>query len=100
MPWPTSSPTASTASTMQSPPLELVLDVGHITARNLLRCTGEADEDTISEITRGIVDRLGPAGPLLFTGVLYVGAEVFRRHILKDRTLLVATIRTLDALRR
>ena len=89
---------------MQSPPLELVLDVGHITARNLLRCTGEADEDTISEIVRGIVDRAGVLGPLAFTVGLYAGAECFRRHILRDRHALVPvvglSIRALDALHR
>lgn len=68
---------------MQSPPIELVLDVVHLGARNLIRDVGEADEDTISEITRGLVRRL-PHGELIFTVVLFAGAELFRRHILKE----------------
>ena len=89
---------------MHSPPLELVLDVGHITARNLLRCTGEADEDTISEIVRSLVDRLGPLGPAAFTVGLYAAAEGFRRHILRDRhvlaPLVAVSIRSLDRMHR
>lgn len=85
---------------MQSPPLELVLDVAHLASRNLLRCTGEADDDTISEITRGLVDRLGDAGPLIFTAALYAGAETFRRHILRQRSVIDSGVRLLDRLHR
>lgn len=67
---------------MQSPPLELVLDVLHLGTRNLIRNQGDADHDTISEITRAAVVRLGKHGPLIFTVLLYAAAEGFRRHIL------------------
>lgn len=83
---------------MQSPPLELVLDVCHIGARNLLRAQGEADADTISEITRGLVDRLGDLGPLAFTVAVFGVAECFRRHILRGRSALDSAIRLLDGL--
>lgn len=67
---------------MQSPPLELVLDVVHLGTRNLVRARGDADEDTISEITRGVVVRLGRWGPPLLTVSLYGICEIYRRHIL------------------
>lgn len=66
---------------MNSPPLELVLDVAHIGARNLLRNHGTADGDTISEITRGIVERLGPAGPPLLAVALAAASTGFFVHI-------------------
>lgn len=65
---------------MQSPPLELVLDVVHLGTRNLVRARGEADEDTISEITRGVVYRL-PHGEALLAVALAVGGVGFWRHI-------------------
>ena len=80
---------------MQSPPLELVLDVLHIGSRNLIRNLGDPDQDTISEITRGVVDRLGDVGPLAFTVALFAGAEGFRRHILRDRSAIDSAIRVL-----
>lgn len=85
---------------MQSPSLELVLDVAHIASRNLLRARGEADQDTISEVCRGVVDRLGDAGPLVLTAALYGGVEAFRRHILRDRSAVDSAIRLLDGLHR
>ena len=83
---------------MQSPPLELVLDLAHMAARNLLRAQGEADFDTISEVTRDAVDRLGDAGPLIFTAALFAGAECFRRHILRQRSAIDSAVRLLDSL--
>lgn len=71
---------------MQSPPLELVLDVAHLATRNLIRDAGDPDNDTISEITRALVLR-SPFGPLLFTAGIYAAAEGFRRHILKGRSI-------------
>lgn len=71
---------------MQSPPLELVLDVVHLGTRNLLRNVGDPDDDTASEIIRARVLRYR-WGPLLFTAGIYAGAEGFRRHILKGRSL-------------
>lgn len=71
---------------MQSPPIELVLDVAHLATRNLLRDVGDPDNDTISEITRGLV-LSSPFGPLLFTVGIYAAAEGFRRHILKGRSI-------------
>lgn len=61
---------------MQSPPLELVLDVVHLGARNVIRNAGDADDDTISEITRGVVRRTR-GGPLL----LALGLAGFWWHI-------------------
>lgn len=69
---------------MQSPPLELVLDVVHLGARNLIRDVGEADDDTISEITRGVVRRL-PHGELILAGALVVSGIGFWRHICRPR---------------
>lgn len=69
---------------MQSPEVELVLDVLHIGSRNLIRHRGEPDGDTISEITRRLVYRYR-WGPALFSVGVYLTAEGFRRHILSSR---------------
>lgn len=66
---------------MQSPPLELVLDVAHLATRNLLRNTGDADGDTISEIIRARVYSR-PWGPAAFLLAL----ALFAKHILKPPT--------------
>lgn len=67
---------------MQSPPLELVIDVAHRAALNLLRARGEADADTISEVTRAVVERI-PHGPeLLAVGLAGLSAG-FWWHIVK-----------------
>lgn len=44
---------------------------------------GEADGDTLSECTRDFVRR-HPLGDAAFTVSLFGGAEVLRRHILKQ----------------
>lgn len=70
---------------MQSPPLELVLDVMHLGTRNLIRNHGDADGDTISEITRSFVHRYR-WGPLIFSVAVFAAAEGFRQHILNQRS--------------
>lgn len=65
---------------MQSPPLELVLDVMHLGARNLVRNAGDPDDDTISEIIRGVTNRL-PYPDLSTAVILAVSAAGFWHHI-------------------
>lgn len=65
---------------MQSPPVELVLDLTHLAARNLLRAGGPADGDTISEITRSVVRRT-PHGDAVLAVALAVAAAGFWWHI-------------------
>ncbi len=69
---------------MQSPPFELVLDVLHLGTRNLLRNVGDPDDDTISEITRGMV-LAHRAGPALFALGLLAGGVGFWFHICQPR---------------
>lgn len=69
---------------MQSPPAELVLDITHLAARNLLRNTGPADGDTISEITRWVKDQI-PHGDVVLAGALAAAAVGFWRHICRPR---------------
>jgi hypothetical protein len=65
---------------VQSPPLELILDVSHLAARNLLHAGGPADGDTVSEITRALVARTPHGKTLLALGL--AGASVaFWWHI-------------------
>lgn len=70
---------------MQSPPVEWVAGIGYLAFIDYIRSRGEADGDTLSECTRAIV-RAHPLGPALFTGALFAGAELLRRHILKEST--------------
>jgi hypothetical protein len=67
---------------MQSPPVEWVLGIGYLGLLDYIRSRGEADGDTLSEVTRDLVRR-HPAGDIAFTVVLYGGVELLRRHILK-----------------
>lgn len=69
---------------MQSPPVEWVLGIGYLATLDYLRSRGEADGDTLSEVTRSFVRR-HPAGDAVFTIALFGGAEVLRRHILKEK---------------
>lgn len=68
---------------MQSPPVEWTLGIGYLAALDAIRAHGEADNDTLSEVVRGIV-RAHPRGPLLFTATLALGAAALHRHILKE----------------
>ncbi|RNL66225.1 hypothetical protein EFK50_00955 [Nocardioides marmoriginsengisoli] len=70
---------------MQSPPLELVLDVVHLGARNLLRNRGDADGDTISEITRSVKDQI-PYGDQVLAVALAALAAGYWVHICRPRT--------------
>lgn len=65
---------------MQSPPLELVLDVLHIGTRNLVRNVGPADGDTISETVRWAKDQI-PHGDLALAGALAAASVGFWFHI-------------------
>lgn len=69
---------------MQSPPLELVLDVVHLASRNLYRNVGEADGDTISEIIRAAKDRI-PYGDHVLAAILAGSAYGFWRHICRPK---------------
>ena len=67
---------------MQSPPVEWVMGIGYLAAIDYIRSRGEADGDTLSEVTRNFVRR-HPRGDVLFTVGLFGGAEILRRHILR-----------------
>jgi hypothetical protein len=67
---------------MQSPPVEWTLGIGYLALLDYLRARGEADDDTLSEVVRNLVRR-HPAGDVAFTVVLFAGAELLRRHILR-----------------
>lgn len=66
---------------MQSPPIEWTLAGGYIAALNLLRNQGEADNDTISETIRNVVEKI-PHGEAWFTLGLIAAGIGFRRHII------------------
>lgn len=67
---------------MQSPPAEWVLGIAYLGLLDYMRARGEADGDTLSEVTRDLVAR-HPRGEVLFTAALLVGAMAFRSHIVK-----------------
>lgn len=71
---------------MQSPPLELVLDVVHLATRNLVRNVGDPDDDTISEIIRGVTNKL-PYPDLSSALILGVAAYGFWHHIRRPKWL-------------
>ena len=67
---------------MQSPPLEWAALIGSLAAIDYLRSRGDADQDTLSEVVRGVVRR-HPRGDLIFGIGLFAAAEAFRRHIVR-----------------
>lgn len=69
---------------MQSPPIELVLDVVHIGARNIVRNVGPADGDTISETVRWAKDQI-PHGDQVLALTLAVASVGFWVHICRPR---------------
>lgn len=69
---------------MQSPPLELVLDVVHLATRNLIRDAGPADGDTASECIRLAKDQI-PYGDQVLAVLLAAGAAGFWLHICRPR---------------
>lgn len=65
---------------MQSPPVEWALGIGYLALLDVIRARGEADGDTASEVVREAVSR-HPAGRLMFTASVALGALAFHRHI-------------------
>lgn len=65
---------------MKSPAAEWTLGIAYLTALDLLRARGEADEDTLSEVIRGYVVR-HPLGRHALAAALAVGSIAFYRHI-------------------
>ena len=65
---------------MQSPPAEWILGISYLAILDWLRSRGEADGDTLSEVTRDVVAR-HPRGEQIFTGVLLLGGYALHRHI-------------------
>jgi hypothetical protein len=66
---------------MQSPRAEYLLFGAGFAAFDYMRARGEADGDTLSEVTRDLVAR-HPHGPAIFTVLLFGACAGFRRHIL------------------
>ena len=67
---------------MQSPPAEWALAIGHLAVLDYLRSRGDADHDTLSEVTRNLVAR-HPHGRSLFTAALFVGGIALHEHIVR-----------------
>ena len=67
---------------MQSPPMEWSVWLAALGTIDYLRSRGDADGDTISEVTRNLVRR-HPRGDLIFNIGIFVGAEMLRRHIVR-----------------
>jgi hypothetical protein len=67
---------------MQSPSAEWTLAIGHLAVLDYLRARGDADHDTISEVTRNLVAR-HPRGEAIFTAALIGGALWFHAHIVR-----------------
>jgi len=65
---------------MQSPPAELGTDLLAVLLKNTIRSLGEADQDTISEQIRALVERY-PHGRAILAGALVVLPAAFYRHI-------------------
>lgn len=68
---------------MQSPPLELVLDIVHLGTRNLVRNVGDPDDDTISEVVRWAKDQI-PYGDQVLAVVLAAAGVGFWHHICRS----------------
>jgi hypothetical protein len=68
---------------MQSPSAEWLLAIGYLGMLDYLRSRGEADFDTLSEVTRAAVYR-HRHGKAAFTVGLAVGAVALHRHIVRE----------------
>lgn len=67
---------------MQSPRAEYLLFGAGFAAFDYLRARGEADGDTLSEVTRDLVAR-HPQGPAIFLLALTAASAGFAVHILR-----------------
>lgn len=65
---------------MKSPPVEWALGIGYLAAIDIIRAKGDPDDDTLSEIIRGHVDR-HPHGERLFAAALLTAGIWFHHHI-------------------
>lgn len=68
---------------MQSPRAEWVLAIGHLAVLDYIRARGDADSDTLSEVTRELIDG-HPLGRVAFTATYAAGALVLWRHLVKE----------------
>lgn len=73
---------------MKSPAAEWTLGIAYLGTLDYLRARGEADDDTLSEVIRGLVGR-HPLGSHALAAVLLIGSIAFHRHIVNPlkRTL-------------
>lgn len=65
---------------MKSPAAEWTLGIGYLAVLDIIRAHGDPDDDTASEVIRGLVAR-HPHGHRLFAGALLVGSIALYRHI-------------------
>lgn len=65
---------------MQSPAAEWTLGIGYLLALDYIRARGDADDDTLSEVVRGIVAK-HPLGSHALAAALVAGSYAFHRHI-------------------
>lgn len=65
---------------MKSPAAEWTLGIAYLGTLDLLRARGEADDDTLSEVIRGLVAR-HPLGSHALAVALAAGSVAFHRHI-------------------
>lgn len=67
---------------MKSPAAEWTLGIAYLGTLDYLRARGEADDDTLSEVIRGLVKR-HPLGHHALAAALAVGSLAFYRHIVE-----------------
>lgn len=65
---------------MKSPAAEWTLGIAYLAALDYMRARGEADDDTLSEVIRGLVAR-HPRGSQALAVALAAGSVAFHRHI-------------------
>jgi hypothetical protein len=68
---------------MQSPSAEWVLGLSYLGVLDYMRARGEADGDTLSEVTRDLIYR-HPLGRVAFTIIYAAGAVALHRHLVKE----------------
>jgi hypothetical protein len=68
---------------MKSPSAEWVLGLGYLGVLDYIRARGEADGDTLSEVTRDLIYR-HPLGRAAFTATYATGAFILWRHLVKE----------------